>query len=77
MKYTIQEEIRKHFLDGAVQLLQEGRTFVFVLDNIDWDITVHDMRSENQNKVFMLYQQVLPLTVSLPTTYPMMAQREI
>ena len=50
MKYTIQEEIGKHFLDGAVQLLQEGRTFVFVLDNIDWDIKVHDMRSENQNK---------------------------
>ena len=38
MKYKIQDEIGNHFLDHAVKLLQEGRTFVFVLDNIDGDV---------------------------------------
>lgn len=50
MKYTVQEEIGKHFLDRAVQLLKEGKTFVLVLDNIDWDVKVHDMRSDQQNR---------------------------
>ena len=50
MKYTIQDEIGTHYLDRAVDLLKEGRTFVFVLDNIDWDVKVHDMRSDQQNK---------------------------
>ena len=50
MKYTVQEEIGKHFLDHAVQLLKEGKTFVLVLDNIDWDVKVHDMRSDQQNR---------------------------
>ena len=49
MKYTIQEDIGNHFLDRAVKLLKEGRTFVFVLDNIDWEVKVHDMRSDKQN----------------------------
>ncbi|KAJ7381464.1 hypothetical protein OS493_001602 [Desmophyllum pertusum] len=49
MKYTIQEEIGNHFLDRAVELLKQGKTFVFVLDNIDWEVKVHDMRSDNQN----------------------------
>ena len=26
MKYTIQEEIGKHFLDRAIKLVQEGKT---------------------------------------------------
>ena len=34
MKYNIQEEIGQHFLDQAVQLVKEGKTFVFVIDNI-------------------------------------------
>ena len=34
--YTINEEIGKHFLDAAAQLLKEGKKFVLVLDNIDW-----------------------------------------
>ena len=42
MKYKIQEEIGNHFLDHAIKLVQEGKTFVFVLDNIDWDVKVHD-----------------------------------
>lgn len=50
MKYTIQEEIGHHFLDHAAELLKQGRKFVFVLDNIDWDVRVHDMRSDHQNK---------------------------
>ena len=43
MKYTIQEQIGKHFLDSAIKLVQEGKTFVFFLDKIDWDVRVHDM----------------------------------
>ena len=50
MKYTIQEEIGKHFLDHVVQLVKEGRSFVFVLDNVDWDVKVHDMRSDKQSR---------------------------
>ena len=50
MKYTIQGEIGTHYLDHAVDLLKEGRTFVFVLDNIDWDVKVQDMHSDQQNK---------------------------
>ena len=49
MKYTIQEEIGKHCFDQAVQLVREGKTFVFVIDNIDWTLKVHDMRSDRQN----------------------------
>ena len=50
IKYTIQEEIGKHFLDSAIKLVQEGKTFAFVLDNIDRDVRVHGMRFESQNK---------------------------
>ena len=50
MKYTFEEEIGKHFLDHAVQLLKEGKNFVLVLDNIDWDVKVHNMRSDQQNR---------------------------
>ena len=49
MKYTIQEKIGNHFLDRAVELLKQGKTFVFVLDNIDWEVKTHDMRSDKQN----------------------------
>ena len=49
MKYTIQEEIGKHCFDQAVQLVREGKTFVFVIDNIDWTLKVHDMCSDRQN----------------------------
>ena len=50
MKYTIQEEIGLHFLDQAVELVKQGKKFVLVLDNIDWDVKVHDIRSNKQNK---------------------------
>ena len=49
MKYKIQENIGHHFLDRAVEMVKEGKTFVLVLDNIDWEV-VHDMRSDKQNK---------------------------
>ena len=50
MKYSLLDEIGGHFLDKAVELVRKGRKFVFVLDNIDWDVKVNDMRSDNQNK---------------------------
>jgi hypothetical protein len=46
MKYNILDEIGNHFMDLAVQKVQEGKTFVFVLNNIDWMEKVHDMRSD-------------------------------
>ena len=36
-------------LDRAVQLVNDGKRFVLVLDNIDWEFKVHDMRSNKQN----------------------------
>ena len=50
MKYTIQEEIGNNFLDQAVQLVKQRHRFLFVLDNIHWEVKVHDMRSDNQNR---------------------------
>lgn len=50
MKPKIQENIGKHFLDRAVQLVKERKRYVLVLDNIDWEVRVHDMRSDNLNK---------------------------
>ena len=49
MKYNIQGDIGKHFPDHAVQQVKAGKKFVLVLDNIDWDVKVHDMRSHKQN----------------------------
>ena len=49
MKYNIQDDIGNHFLDHAVQQHKAGKKFVLVLDNIDWDVKVHDMRSDKQN----------------------------
>ena len=45
MKSTIQGKK----LDRAVQLVNEGKRFVLVLDNIDWEFKVHDMRPNKQN----------------------------
>ncbi len=50
MKYPLLDEIEDHFMDSAVELIKKGHRFVFVLDNIDWTVKVHEMRSENQNK---------------------------
>ena len=49
-KYTIHDDIGSHFMDKVVKGVKDGKTFSFVLDNIDWDVKVHEMRSDNQNK---------------------------
>lgn len=49
MKYNLLDEIGNHFMDLAVKEVKEGKSFVFVLDNIDWMEKVHDMRSDAQN----------------------------
>jgi hypothetical protein len=49
-KYTIQDEIGSHFMDKVVEEVKAGKTFSFVIDNIDWDVKVHEMRSDNQNQ---------------------------
>ena len=64
MKYTIQEEIGSHFLDHAVEQVKQGKQFVFVLNNIDWEVKAHDVRSNKQNQlVYMLWLPALYLTV--------------
>ena len=44
------DDIGKHFLDHAVELVKAGMKFVYVIDNIDWEERVHDMREYHQNK---------------------------
>lgn len=48
-KYDILDENGLHFLDQAVELTGSGREFSVALDNIDWEIKVHDMREADQN----------------------------
>ena len=43
------DDIGQRFLERAVELVKSGYKFVFVLDNIDWEERVHDMRKDNQN----------------------------
>ena len=50
MKYPILDDIGNHFMDHAVELVKKGHKFVYVMDNIDWTIKVHEMQSDNQNK---------------------------
>ena len=50
MKYPILDDIGNHFMDRAVELVKKGHKFVFVMDNIDWTIEVHEMRFDHQNK---------------------------
>ena len=50
MKYQILEDIGKHFIDRAAELVKSGHKFVYVLDNIDWEEKAHDMRQDVQNK---------------------------
>ena len=37
-------------MDEVVEEVNAGKTFSFVIDNIDWDVKVHEMRSDNQNQ---------------------------
>ena len=50
MKYPLLEEIVEHFMDQALKLVRKGERFVYVFDNIDWTVKVHEMRLDNQNK---------------------------
>ena len=50
MKSAILDDIGDHFIDHAVQLVKSGYTFVYVLDNIDWEEKAHDMRKDVQNR---------------------------
>ena len=49
-KHVILDDIAQHFLDRAVHLVKAGKKFVYVVDNIDWEEKVHDMRQDYQNK---------------------------
>ena len=49
MKYDILEDIGNHFLSKAIELTKQEREFCVVLDNIDWEIKVHDMRKQEEN----------------------------
>ena len=50
MKYPILDDIGAQFLEHAAKFVQSGHTFVYVLDNIDWEEKAHDMRQDAQNK---------------------------
>ena len=50
MKYPILEDIGKHFNDCAAEVVKSGHSFVYVLDNIDWEEKTHDMRQNVQNR---------------------------
>ena len=43
-KYDIMDEIGKHNLGKAVKLVKGKKSFVIVLDNIDWTLQVHDAK---------------------------------
>ena len=49
-KYPILDDIGKHFVDRAAELVKAGHKFVYVLDNIDWEEKAHDMRQDVQNR---------------------------
>ncbi|CAB4032541.1 Hypothetical predicted protein [Paramuricea clavata] len=49
-KYEIMDKIGKHHLEKAIELVKEKKSFVIVLDNIDWTQKVYDAQKENQNK---------------------------
>ncbi|XP_028417518.1 uncharacterized protein LOC114541922 [Dendronephthya gigantea] len=49
-KYKILDDVGKHLLDRATELVKSGYKFVYVLDNIDWEEKAHDMRQDIQNR---------------------------
>ena len=65
------DDIGESFLSHAVELVKSGHKFVFVLDNIDWEEKVHDMRKESQNKsVHAMATTIVFSRVSLPQPLP-------
>ena len=70
-KYKVLDDIGESFLTRAVELVKSGHNFVFVLDNIDWEEKVHDMRMEIQNKrVHRMATSIVFSRVSLPQSLP-------
>ena len=49
-KMSVLQNVFWHFMDHAVELVKRENKLVFVLDNIDWTVKVHDMRADNQNR---------------------------
>ena len=49
-KYTILDDIGSQFIAKAAEMVRSGHKFVYVLDNIEWEKKVHDMRKDSQNK---------------------------
>ena len=58
MKYQILDDIGKQFLDRAAELVKSGHTFVYVLDNIDWEEKAHDMRSVHAVATSIVFNRV-------------------
>ena len=77
MKYNLLDEIGHHFIDQAVKKVKEGKTFVYVLDNVDWMEKVHDMRSDAQMLMYMLFPQVWCLIVSSPNIFLMLVNKSL
>ena len=50
MKYPILDDIGRHFIDRAAELVRSGCKFVYVLDNIDWEEKAHGVRKDVQNR---------------------------
>lgn len=40
-KYPLLDEIGSYYIDVAAEQIKAGKKFVFVLDNIDWDVKAH------------------------------------
>jgi hypothetical protein len=74
MKYPLLDEVGNHFLDKGIEQLKKGNTFVIVIDNIDWMVKAHDMRSDKQNvsvhavAASLVFDRVS--SASLPTNGP-------
>ena len=69
-KYKILDDIGTHFLDRAAELVKNGHTFVFVLDNIDWQEKVHDTRTDAQNQTVHAVAASIVVNRVAETTLP-------
>ena len=49
-KYSLLDEIGSDFLDLAIELTRQGKSFSIVLDNIEREIRAHDVRENHQNR---------------------------
>ena len=44
------DDIGSQLIAKATEMVRSGHKFVYVLENIDWEEKVHDMRKDSQNK---------------------------